>query len=703
MKNSLNLSRKENKFIFQISLLLIIILLLIPFIYSAETTSTPAPSSTGNPASTASPAPDAKNPLQQTMDSSKGVDWSKTTGGGQRATFSGANNQLTYNSGGKSYTLSSVSVPAKGFSQGYVEFDKNGNPVGGSYQMGEKGSAQVIGNTEAYIPGGSKVDWKGSDAKINLPATNEGVKGEPKTVANGGNDVKIHYDNTGKTKFLDDKGTERFELRGKSDEITYNSKEKGWQIESGKSINANGVNIPVGDDKAAVKFFSDGKIPDGEKSSSVGLDIKNKNLVLKGSSLESSPKIEIKGENDFFNQKGEYFSAQAGKGSSLNLDYNGKNFVVKPSGNIWDVIDGNKRFLGRDGEVLTETLKTPPSGMSPEEFKNIKSQGLEIYPVDDKGKSIITDSSGKEYKIAMDSSNNYKVVPKDTQYDPRVIYGENPPSGPEPLDENPNYRPLQVPEKQPVPYNPNNPHGWDLKTPPDFSKLYGPEHSFRTKNFIVESAGNARAYAEALEYYRWRNSIESTGKAMPDWPKPAVVTLQTGDHLGAGGATTFTFQNGEVFDWRMSIQGSNARLLDSVIPHEVQHMVSASDFREPLPRWIDEGLSTLTEHPAELDKHRQMLPTFLRSGRGIAFNQMMTMMDYPPDYMPLYAEGYSVVQYMALLKGKQEIINTANEAMKAGNTNEAWESAIRNHYGFQNLGEFQNKWNDWVRAGQKLK
>jgi len=51
-----------------------------------------------------------------------------------------------------------------------------------------------------------------------------------KTIANDGKDVKIHYGNSGKTKFLDDNGGERFELRGKGDELTYNSHEKGWQM-----------------------------------------------------------------------------------------------------------------------------------------------------------------------------------------------------------------------------------------------------------------------------------------------------------------------------------------------------------------------------------------------------------------------------------------------------------------------------------------
>ena len=79
----------------------------------------------------------------------------------------------------------------------------------------------------------------------------------------------------------------------------------------------------------------------------------------------------------------------------------------------------------------------------------------------------------------------------------------------------------------------------------------------------------------------------------------------------------------------MTIQGSVERIFDSVLPHEITHMIYASHFRRPLPRWADEGGATSVEHPSEKQKHRAMLVEFLRTGRGIAFNQMFAMTDYP--------------------------------------------------------------------------
>ena len=108
--------------------------------------------------------------------------------------------------------------------------------------------------------------------------------------------------------------------------------------------------------------------------------------------------------------------------------------------------------------------------------------------------------------------------------------------------------------------------------------------------------------------------IEWLGKPLPPWGQPCPITVQVGRKLGAGGATSFVFDRGEVFGWQMTIQGSLERILDSVLPHEVTHTIFASHFRQPLPRWADEGACTTVEHVSERTKQQQMLIQFLQDG-----------------------------------------------------------------------------------------
>jgi len=219
----------------------------------------------------------------------------------------------------------------------------------------------------------------------------------------------------------------------------------------------------------------------------------------------------------------------------------------------------------------------------------------------------------------------------------------------------------------------------------------------RSANFIVETPDPnlAAQIAQAAEQYRHDLAIEWLGQPMPDWSQPCPMTVMVGPNLGAGGATTFVFDRGEVFGWRMTIQGSPQRVLDSVLPHEITHMIYASHFRQPLPRWADEGGATTVENIAERTKYQRMLDQFLRTGRGIAFSRMFAMTEYPPDVMPLYAQCYSLAEYLIQIGGRRKYIEFLDDGLK----NNDWSGAVARNYGIGDLPRLQNSWLAWVKQG----
>ncbi len=220
---------------------------------------------------------------------------------------------------------------------------------------------------------------------------------------------------------------------------------------------------------------------------------------------------------------------------------------------------------------------------------------------------------------------------------------------------------------------------------------------FQTNNFVVETANPqlAKQFALAAENYRYELAVAWLGKPMPDWSRRCLVTAQVGPHLGAGGATTFVFDRGEVFGWRMTVQGSAERILDSVLPHEITHTIFACHFRRPLPRWADEGGATTVEHPSERAKQYRMLVQFLRTGRGIAFARMFRMSEYPRDIMPLYAQGYTLAEFLIQQGGRQKYLAFLADGME----HERWNDAVKRHYGYRDLGVLQDAWLAWVRQG----
>ena len=218
---------------------------------------------------------------------------------------------------------------------------------------------------------------------------------------------------------------------------------------------------------------------------------------------------------------------------------------------------------------------------------------------------------------------------------------------------------------------------------------------YKTANFIVDASTPAFAQlvAETAERFRSELAVAWLGQELPKWSKACDVKVTTAPDLAAGGETVFTFSNGEVYDWKMTLQGSEERVLDSVLPHEITHTILASYLRAPAPRWLDEGMATSVESDVERMRYRTMLVDFLHTKRGIPFNDMISMKEYPKDLTPFYSQSFSVCEYLILVGGRRRLIEFA----KAGYDSNNWDAALKKYYNCESLGDLQAEWVEWVR------
>lgn len=222
--------------------------------------------------------------------------------------------------------------------------------------------------------------------------------------------------------------------------------------------------------------------------------------------------------------------------------------------------------------------------------------------------------------------------------------------------------------------------------------------TYRTKNFIVYASSEqfAKECAETAEKYRKLLAVKWLKTVLPAWSAPCPITVNDGS-LGAGGATKMLFDRGEVFGWRMTIQGSKRRILDSVIPHEVNHTILASYYRRPLPRWADEGAATLVEHEEERRRQQLMLKQAFDNKQLFEINVLLSIKEYPKDMrrvLVMYAQGHSITSYLVQVGGEQKFIRLLTAA-KQGN----WGGALKTLYGFNGTHELEMKWKAWVLSG----
>ena len=223
---------------------------------------------------------------------------------------------------------------------------------------------------------------------------------------------------------------------------------------------------------------------------------------------------------------------------------------------------------------------------------------------------------------------------------------------------------------------------------------------YATPNFVVRTSDPvlAKRFGDAAEASRREMAELWLGHTLPNWSKPCPVKVTVGERLGAGGEASFSFDRGEVFGWTMDIQGTADEVVDSVLPHEITHMVLASHFRRPLPRWADEGAASAIEHASEREKLNTSLVKYLQTNRGIPFSSMFVATKYPDDIRPFYAQSHSLVTWLIDRGGHRKYISFLESAIPTGD----WAGSLKQHYGVESVKSLQETWNAWVAVGMPL-
>ncbi len=220
-----------------------------------------------------------------------------------------------------------------------------------------------------------------------------------------------------------------------------------------------------------------------------------------------------------------------------------------------------------------------------------------------------------------------------------------------------------------------------------------PAATVRSQNFAVTTANQqfAEKIAQWGEYYRKEKALLWFGKEMAQWRTPCPIKV-TVSNQGAGGATSFEFDGSGVSSQDMHIEGTEERLVKSVLPHEITHTVFAYFFRRPLPRWADEGAAVLSEDESERRRHDQLCRDCLNQGRSLSVSRLFALDEYPRDVMVLYAEGYCITNFLVDLGGRQRFVAFLGTALEQG-----WDRAA-GAYNYRSTGELEQAWLNHMKS-----
>ncbi len=211
---------------------------------------------------------------------------------------------------------------------------------------------------------------------------------------------------------------------------------------------------------------------------------------------------------------------------------------------------------------------------------------------------------------------------------------------------------------------------------------------YRTQNFVVIAANQevAQKVGQWAEHYRKEKAVLWLGREMPNWPQPCPLRVNVSMD-GPSGETEFTFGSGGVSSQRMTIRGPLDRLIYSVLPHEITHTVFAYHFKQPVPRWADEGGSVLSEDDPERDRHDKLVRSILNKNQQIPMRTLLGLKEYPAQVMCLYAQGFSICDFLVKRSNRQHFLNFVSSGMQQG-----WDQAAKSYYGHRNVEELEQAW-----------
>ncbi len=216
----------------------------------------------------------------------------------------------------------------------------------------------------------------------------------------------------------------------------------------------------------------------------------------------------------------------------------------------------------------------------------------------------------------------------------------------------------------------------------------GRHWAYRTTNFEVTADAPevaARVGREA-ERQRWALARLWLGKELPPWKVPCPVDVRPS--TGLGGYTAMVFDEGQVLDMNVHVEGPVERVLSAALPHEITHTVFASHFRRPWPRWAETGAGVLAEPKDEQRRHERLARQILMTPeQAVPLRRLFELREYPRDVMVVYAEGHSVTAFLVAQKGHRAFLAFVGDGMDG-----AWDAAVRKHYGYADVEALEEAW-----------
>ena len=235
------------------------------------------------------------------------------------------------------------------------------------------------------------------------------------------------------------------------------------------------------------------------------------------------------------------------------------------------------------------------------------------------------------------------------------------------------------------------------------STTEGPAEIKETENFQIVhfNAALAEKVAEAAEFSR-RDIMAKLGLS-PQWSgkvkivihrTQAEYTTRTLQPEWTGGCSKFAYEGGRLIDAQIHSWQTSPRLLKSVLPHEITHLIVNSSMTDQsaMPRCLHEGFAVMMEPTFRQEYFMNFLRLRIKSRDFITLTDLIASRDYPRDPEFFYAEGYALAAFLVQEKGMANAVMLIKDASASKKP----DAELLRVSGRKSIDDLQSDWLEWI-------
>jgi hypothetical protein len=212
-----------------------------------------------------------------------------------------------------------------------------------------------------------------------------------------------------------------------------------------------------------------------------------------------------------------------------------------------------------------------------------------------------------------------------------------------------------------------------------------------SKNFTVYAATDeiAENISVVAEKCRTNSCNLWLKEELPTSKNKCPIHVRVTD-TACSGETTYSFVDGELLVNKMNVRGRYNSIIDTVIPHEINHIVFAEYFKHFPPRWADEGAASTMESESEQLRSKLLLDQYLNTNKYIPIEELIYIDTYPDDNLKLlimYSEGHSLVKFLLQKQDHNQFIKFIEEANEIGH-----DAALLKYYEYKSIDDLERDW-----------